>query len=136
MIKANFHAYGSYVTDSLYQWDLNRTLEVEGLNLTTAPEVHFSNADLDRAIVRQASISNHVVTVAIPNSLLQSPLPIRAYIGLYDGDTFRTIETVEIPVITRPKPFDYQIETTDEEIYSFRRLENMILELRHEISSK
>ena len=50
MIKANFSAYSKYVTDSLNQWDLNQVLQVSGLNLVDAPEVHFPNANTDRAI--------------------------------------------------------------------------------------
>lgn len=50
MIKANFSAYSKYVTDSLNQWGLNQVLQVSGLNLVDAPEVHFSNANTDRAI--------------------------------------------------------------------------------------
>ena len=50
MIKANFSAYSKYVTDSLNQWDLNQVLQVFGLNLIDAPEVHFSNANTDQAI--------------------------------------------------------------------------------------
>lgn len=126
MIKANFSAYGTYVTDSLYQWDLNRVLSVSGLNLTVAPEVHFSNANTDRAIVRQASLNNRIVEVNIPNSLLQEPLTIKAHIGVYDGDTFKTVEVVEIPVMPRVRPTDYRIETSDEEVYSFNALENKV----------
>ena len=74
MIQANFSAYAKYVTDSLYQWDIDQVLKVTGLNLTVAPEVHFSNANMDRAIVRQAELKNHIVTVNIPNSMLQEPL--------------------------------------------------------------
>ena len=126
MIKANFNAYDRYVTDSLYQWDLNRVLSVTGLNLSVVPEVHFSNANMEKAIVRQASMINHVVSVAIPNSLLQDPLTIKAHIGIYEGETFKVVEKVEIPVIPRERPLDYRIEDADEEIYSFTRLENMI----------
>ncbi len=124
MIKANFIAYGNYVTDGLAQWEIDRVLEVRGLNLVNAPEVHFSNANMDRAIVRQSTMENHVVTVKIPNSLLQDPLRIYAHIGVYEGSTFKVVETVEIPVAPRKRPADYQIEDTDEEIYSFKRLEN------------
>lgn len=126
MIKANFSAYGTYVTDSLYQWDLNQVLSVSGLNLTVAPEVHFSNANMDRAIVRQASLINHIVEANIPNSLLQEPLTIKAYIGVYEGDTFKTVEVVEIPVMPKARPTDYRIETSDGEIYSFNALENKV----------
>lgn len=126
MVKANFKTYASYVTDSLYQWDLNQVLSVTGLNLAVTPEVHFSNANMDRAIVRQATMVDHVVSVAIPNSLLQDPFTIRAYIGIYEDDTFKVVERVDIPIIPRARPNDYRIEDTDEEIYSFKALENMI----------
>lgn len=124
--KANFNAYHNYVTDSLHQWDLNQVLTLRGLNLATAPEVHFSNKNMDRAIVRQATMVDHVVTVNIPNSLLQDPLRIYAHIGIYEGSTFTVVETVEIPVIPRVRPLDYQIEDTDGEVYSFNALENKL----------
>lgn len=124
--KANFNAYHNYAIDSLHQWDRNQVLTLRGLNLATAPEVHFSNKNMDRAIVRQASMVNHVVTVNIPNSLLQDPLRIYAHIGIYEGNAFTVVETVEIPVIPRTRPCDYQIEDTDGEIYSFSALENAL----------
>ena len=126
MIKANFNTYNTYVTDSLYQWDLDRDLIINGLNLSVAPEIHFANANMDRAIVRQSFISSGVITVRIPNSLLQEALTIKAYVGVYKGTTFKVIETIEIPVIAKARPSDYSLTDTDEEIYSFIRLENMI----------
>lgn len=126
MIKANFKAYSTYVTDSLHQWDINQDLEVTGLNITTAPEVHFSNSNMKGAIVRQATLKSGVVSVKIPNSLLQEPFRIFAHIGIYEGDTFKVIELVEIPVNPRKRPEDYQITDTDEELYSFKRLENQL----------
>lgn len=124
MIKANFSTYGTYVTDSLHQWDINQVLNVTGLNLTVVPEVHFSNSHTDRAIVRQATMTNRVVSVEVPNSLLQEPLRIFAHIGVYEGRTFKVVEMVEIPVIARKRPADYQIQDSDEELYSFKKLEN------------
>ena len=126
MIKANFHTYNGYVTDSLYQWDINQVLSVSGLNLAVAPEVHFSNANMDKAIVRQATLKDNIVSVSIPNSILQQPLTINAHIGVYEGDTFNVIELVSIPVIAKSKPIDYKIENTDGEIYSFEALKNSI----------
>ncbi len=130
MIKANFNAYGSYVTDSLYQWDLNQVLQVIGLRLDVAPEVHFANADMDRAIPRQATLENGVMKVNVPNTILQHPLRIHAYIGIYEGDTFKVVEKVEIPVIPKKRPTDYVFEDTDGEIYSYNNLENQIANIR------
>lgn len=126
MIKANFNTYAKYVTDSLYQWDINRTLSVSGLNLSVAPEVHFSNSAMDKAIVRQATLLNNIVSVKIPNSILQYPLTVNTHIGVYEGDEFKVLEVISIPVIPKAKPSDYKLENSDEEVYSFNRLENMI----------
>ena len=126
MIRANFNTYNNYITDSLYQWDVNQDLVINGLNLSTAPEIHFANANMDRAIVRYATLEGGVVTVRIPNSLLQAALPVKAYVGVYEGDTFKVVETIEIPVIAKARPIDYTIEDSDEEIYSFKRLENQL----------
>lgn len=126
MIKANFNAYDSYVTDSLYQWDLNQVLTVTGLNLAVVPEVHFSNANMERAIVRQSDMVNHVVSVEIPNSLLQDPLTIEADIGIYEGDTFKSLYLITIPIQARSMPLDYTLTVSDDEVYSFNALENKL----------
>ena len=126
MLRANFNTYNNYVTDSLYQWDINQDLVITGLNLSVAPEIHFANAIMDRAIVRQSTINGGAVTVRIPNSLLQEALTIKAYVGLYDGDTFNIIESISIPIIAKERPSNYVFEDTDGEIYSFNALENIV----------
>lgn len=123
MLHVNFNTYNNYVTDSLYQWDVNQDLIINGLNLSTAPEIHFANANMARAIVRQSTLASGVVTVRIPNSLLQEALTIKAHVGIYEGETFKVIETIEIPVIAKAKPLDYTIEDSDGEIYSFKAIE-------------
>lgn len=126
MITANFNSYNNFITDSLYQWDINQKLTIAGLNIAVAPEVHFSNANLERAIVRQSTLKDRIVTVDIPNSLLQSASRIYAHIGIYESETFKVIEAVEIPVIARKKPLDYVLENSDDEVYSFKALEYLM----------
>lgn len=126
MLHVNFNTYNNYVTDSLYQWDKDQDLIINGLGLSVAPEVHFANANMDKAIVKQSNLSSNVVTVRIPNSLLQEALTIKAYVGVYDDTTFNVIETIEIPVIPKAKPADYTLEVSDEEVYSFKALDNRI----------
>lgn len=133
MIRANFNAYSSYVTDSLYQWDINQELAISGLNLTSAPEIHFTNDLMDRAIVKQSSLSKGIVTVRIPNSLLQKALTIKAYVGKYEVNTFKIVESIEIPIIPKARPLDYTIEDSDEEIYSFKSIENEITNFKKNI---
>lgn len=127
MLHVNFNAYSSYVTDSLYQWDINQKLNITGLNLTTAPEVHFANANMERAIVRESVLNKGTITVDIPNSLLQAPLPITAYIGIYEGETFKIIESVKIPVIPKQKPTDYVFIDDGGDIYSYNEILNKMI---------
>ena len=130
MIKANFNSYNAYVTDSLYQWDINQVLSINGLNLDVVPEIHFNNKVMAHAIVKQAESVGGIIKVMIPNSLLQEPFDIIAYVGIYEAEVFKTIEKVEIPVLKKERPDDYKIEDTDAEIYSFKKIENEISNLR------
>lgn len=116
-----------YTAEPLYQWDINQILEVRGLSVPSVPEIHFTNGVMDRANVRQASMDNAgVITVDVPNSLLQKPYTITAYICIYEGDTFKTLYSVNIPVKARKKPNDYTLEN-DGEVYSFNALENSVV---------
>lgn len=135
MVKVNFSAYANYVTDTLYQWDIGRVLNISGIDSSVAPEVHFSNANMERAIVRQATVTDNVISVSIPNSILQMPLTIHAHVGIYEADAFKVIEKIEIPVIARTRPTDYQLDVSDEEVYSFNRIENQINNLETSVEN-
>lgn len=118
-----------YTTDSLFQWDLGQVLEIHGLSLSSDPEIHFTTEVLNGAIVRQATRDDKgIISVKIPNSLLQKQYKIDVFICVYEGDTFQTLYKMSIPIIPRKRPFDYTLEDTDEEIYSFNALENKLHE--------
>ena len=116
-----------YTVESLYQWDLNQVLEIYGLSLESIPEIHFTNNAMDRAIVKQSTMDdNGVIRVTIPNSLLQTPYKITAYVCTYEGSAFKSLYKIVIPVEARNKPNDYTLSVTDDEVYSFNALENKI----------
>ena len=129
MLNVCFNSYGKYTTNYLYQWDKNQIIEITGLNLSNVPEIHFTNAAMDRAIARQATMSDGVIKADIPNSMLQSPFAIVAYVGIYNGTQYKTIEAIKIPIIPRSRPTDYVLEKTNDEVYSFNHLENLIANL-------
>ncbi len=117
----------TYTADSLYQWDKNQVLEIRGLSLAFIPEIHFTNTAMDKALVRQATMdAAGVITVDVPNSLLQKSYKITVFICTYEGDAFRTLYKLEIPVKSRPQPADYTFEDDGREIYSFNALENLV----------
>lgn len=117
-----------YTVDSVYQWDKDQELVIYGLSLATIPEIHFTNDAMDKAIVRQSTMDDAgVITAEIPNSLLQKPYKIRAYVCIYEGETFKSLYLITIPVEARSMPNDYTLTVSDEEVYSFNALENLII---------
>ena len=116
----------NYTVEPFYQWDRNQVLEIHGLSLPRTPEVHFYNITMDRAIVRQATTdSAGVITVSVPNGLLQKPYTITAHLCVYTGATFETQYTLKLPVTPRTQPADYTIED-DGDVYSFNKLGNRV----------
>ena len=130
--------------DSLYQWDFNRVLEIRGLSLPKTPEIHFTNDAMEKAIVRQATMDDTgVITVDIPNTLLQKPYKITVYVCIYEEDTFKSLYKFVIPIKARKKPTDYTFQDTEGEIYSYNALENKmdntistVLERYDEVNTK
>lgn len=126
MLRVNFSAYRTYVTDSLYQWDKNQKLVISGMDLAVAPEIRFTNEILGKSIVRQSRLEDGVIIATIPNSLLQYHYKIRAYVGIYVDDAFKTLEIIDIPVIAQERPLDYVLSVDDDEVYSFNELDNKV----------
>lgn len=117
----------TYTVEPLYQWDKDQTLEIRGLSLAKIPEVHFAHEGMGRAIVRQSAMdAAGVVTVDVPNSLLQKPYTVHVYVCAYTGGTFETLYKFDIPVKARECPADYTL-TDDPEVYSFNALENQVV---------
>lgn len=123
--------------DPLYQWDINRSLEIHGLSVPNFPEIHFTNDAMEKAIVRQATMDDKgVITTEIPNSLLQKPYNITAYVCIYEGETFKSLYKFIIPVKARKMPADYTIQDNDGEVYSFNALENLVNNTVIELTQK
>lgn len=121
----------TYTVEPLYQWDKDQTLEIRGLSLAKVPEIHFAHEGMGRAIVRQSTMdAAGVVTVDVPNSLLQKPYTVHVYVCAYTGGTFETLYKIDVPVKARECPADYTLEN-DHEVYSFNALENEVANALH-----
>lgn len=118
-----------YSIESLYKWDTGQELEIYGMTLPVAPQVHFAHKGDQFAIVRQASMdASGVIRVSIPDIMLQSTARLCAYICTQQGEEFKTLCKIVIPVIPRAKPNDYAPE--DEEYnYSLAGLELELIAL-------
>lgn len=107
MLQVCFDCYGSYTTDSVYQWDLNRRLAIRGLDYDSAPAIHFSNKKSTEALVVQSTIEDGVIYCDVPNILLQEHYDIVGYVCSSLDQELTTYETIRIPVKQRVKPADY-----------------------------
>lgn len=125
-----------YTVDSLYQWDKNQELKIYGLSMLD-PEIHFTNEAMGGSIVVDCTVDESgVISVKVPNSLLQYKYSIVAYIAGFEGDMFKTYHKVTIPVKARKRPGDYTLSLSDNEVYSFKSMSDRITNVEDEIKSE
>ena len=90
----------------LYQWDYGQILQITGLDLPDAYQVHFSN---QRESGTTITMIGGASGVQIPDNLLQTGENIYAWIFLHSGDDDGETEyQIKIPVLLRPQPSDEQ----------------------------
>ena len=89
-----------------YQWDLDRKLIVEDLEVR---EVHFTNRATNDAYVCETYVEDGKTLVNVPNILLQTNWRIQAY--AYDGKHTKHEKCYEVK--SRSKPNDYAYTETE-----------------------
>ena len=103
----------------LYQWDTGRQVECD------AEQVHFSNHHYGTSI--DVDVQNGKAT--IPNQLLTSATPIKAWAWVTDSNGEYTKEEQIFIVAKRNKPSDYVYTPT--EIKTWQDLQNQIGDLNN-----
>lgn len=103
----------------LYQWDTGRQVECD------AEQVHFSNHHYGTSI--DVDVKDGKVT--IPNQLLTSATPLKAWAWVKDGSGEYTKEEQMFLVAKRNKPSDYVYTPT--EIKTWQDLQNQIGDLNN-----
>ena len=104
---------------SLYQWDTGRQVECD------AEQVHFSNHHYGTSI--DVDVQNGKAT--IPNQLLTSATPLKAWAWVKDSSGEYTKEEQIFAVAKRNKPSDYVY--TPAEIKTWQDLQNQIGDLNN-----
>lgn len=93
------------VAASLWQYDYGQILQIEGLELPSAYEVHFATSERGSSITMIGTDDG----VLIPDEMLLSAGTIYAYIYLHEGESDGETEyKITIPVKVRAKPTDEQ----------------------------
>lgn len=101
-----YDKYGR-VIEKIVQWDVGQSISIKGYDLTSyAPQIHFANANSEKALVVESVLSGGLLSCQVPNSLAREPLPIIMYIYDAVGETGKTNTIIKIPVTPRPMPDD------------------------------
>lgn len=97
-------------TTAVNQYDYGDRLQIHGLKLQAAVEIHFSLKEKDGTAVPRIGVTKDGVTaVAIPDSLLENndataDYSIYAWVYLSDSESGHTEYKITIPVCARAKP--------------------------------
>ena len=110
MISSSFRKYDKVTTNPLYQWDMNQSLEIVCDDITAAPEIHFCNKNYQIALVDKATLTSYGFRCMIPNELLTEPYDIIAYIYIERNSEGNTVGVINIPIIERTKPEDFDLK--------------------------
>lgn len=91
---------------ALTQWDRGVTLQLSHSLLTEAQPVHFQNDSSDEAIVMESAFADGVLSVEVPDTLLEEAEPITGFVCLTDDSSARSILTFSLTVQARAQPAD------------------------------
>lgn len=120
------------IGSALYQWELGRKLRITPAPGATVVDVQFAHPGDTEALSVTPKEENGILTVDIPNILLQSGQEIVAFLVNASSDKVETTSHKVFHVVNRPKPADYAYEET--EVTSWRALEARVLEFMDEIN--
>lgn len=107
----------------LYQWDRNRQLKIDAVDIHSKFEIHCGHAKDTTTLIVEPIIEGDTILANIPNILLQREGFLRVYV-VVSGDT---IYDQSFYVIARAKPDDYVY--TETEVKSYEALDKRITAL-------
>lgn len=89
----------------IYQWDYGKILEIHGLNLPKATEVHFAQGlSGGDAVIRIGTTADKITSVAVPEAFLEQAGDVTAYVYKSDTESGQTEYKISFKVVGRPKP--------------------------------
>lgn len=120
-VLATFKEGSNFATAAgLWQWDYGQVLRIQGLQLPTAAEIHFSLNEIGgESVPRVGTTKDGVTDVEIPKPMLEnegatSNYSIYAFIYLVDDTSGKTVKKIIMPIIARPKPGKETVDTPED----------------------
>lgn len=100
-----------HVHSAMWQWSYGQVLRIQGLNLPSAVEIHFSLDENAGEAVRRIGITDSGVTdVVIPDFILEGQETTKdhyqayAFVFLSDEEAGKTTHKIVMKIKTRPRP--------------------------------
>lgn len=106
--------------EHFFQWDLNRSIIVEGCPNMTQAHFYSMGETCALAVTNIKKLDNGSFEIPVPNILLQKTFPIYLYVVCNDF----TKEVAKINVVCRAKPADYIY--TEKEVLKWEELAERI----------
>lgn len=115
MIYAKFTVTSAEVTTKpVKQWDYGRVLRIQGLKLPAAVRIDFGIVGAQTTISRIGTTKDGATDVVIPDSLLEQPKNLVAYVYVSNTTEGKTVATINIPIEERAKPEEYDTPESKE----------------------
>lgn len=109
MITAVFEKDNNFTeSGEVWQWDYGQVLEIHGLSLPAAIEIHFGIESGSGTVTRIGSSSGGVTAVNIPDVLLRQSRNLIVYIFVTTEGSGKTEWWIRVPVFPRQKPDDWE----------------------------
>lgn len=114
-------------SSEFYQFDVNRSVIVSGLDPGVKYEFHFTTDNMDSVIVKETTTDDDGnISSKIPNKLLTEHYPIILLIyGSHDGIT-KTYYKGSLTPIARPKPDGYVLPDDEDDVIAYFKLKKDI----------
>lgn len=101
-------------TKPVWQWDYGQKIEIHGLSLPPAVEVHFATDQDTETVTRIGTTIDNVTSVTIPDSMLEQTEEIIAYIYIVDSSSGKTKYTIKTYIQPRPQPQQWEPPETED----------------------
>ncbi len=100
----------AYNNRAFTQYDYNQVLQIQGIEISGTPQVHFARKGME-AIVKIPSVDseNGYITASVPNSILQYDGEMTVYLYSINASTGKTLQSITFLVNPRQKPEGYTL---------------------------
>lgn len=88
-----------------WQWNYGTVLQIHGLNLPAATEIHFKHEKIDGdAVIRIGTAADKITTVAFPEAFLELDGLVTTYVYVSDTQSGQTEYKISTRITARAKP--------------------------------